>query len=103
MRNTGSKHSTKKKKVKVFRPAIFFMNMVLLFIFFLILNTAFKYIRIELSYRRVDVENQRLLREITKIQEEIDLTKSPDFLEIMARRMDMVKDGEYVIILPVEK
>jgi cell division protein FtsB len=103
MRNIGSQHSTKKKKVKVFRPAMFFMNMVLLFIFFLILNTAFKYVRIEFVYRNVEQENQRLLKEITKIQQEIDLTKSPDFLEIMARRMDMVKDGEYVIILPVEK
>lgn len=103
MRNTGSQYSTKKKKVKVFRPAIFVMNMVLLFIFILILNTAFKYIRLEFVYRRVEKENNRLLQEINKIQEEIDLTKSPDFLEIMARRMDMVKDGEYVIILPVEK
>jgi cell division protein FtsB len=103
MRSTGSQHSTKKKKVKVFRPAIFFMNMVLLFIFALILNTTYKYIRLEWVNRGVEKENNRLLQEISKIQEDIKLTKSPDFLEIMARQMDMVKDGEYVIILPVEK
>lgn len=103
MRSIGSQYSTKKKKVKVFRPAILFMNMILLFIFVLILNTSFKYIRLEFVYRRVEKESNRLLQEIEKIQEEINLTKSPDFLEIMARQMDMVKDGEYVIILPVEK
>jgi cell division protein FtsB len=103
MRSIGSQYSTKKKKVKVFRPAIFFMNMILLFIFVLILNTTYKYIRLEFVYRRVEKESNRLLQEIEKIQEEINLTKSPDFLEIMARQMDMVKDGEYVIILPVEK
>lgn len=103
MRNISSQHSSKKKKVKVFKPAVFFMNMVLLFISMLILNTAFKYIRLEFVYHRVEKENNRLLQEIEKIQEEINLTKAPDFLEIMARQMDMVKDGEYVIILPVEK
>lgn len=103
MRRTGSQYSSKKKKVKKIRLGVFITNMLLLMVMILIMNTLYKFIRLEFEFRSLNNENQRLLQEIDSLQEEIKATESPDFLEIMARQMNMVKDGEYVIIIPVEK
>ncbi len=103
MRRTGSQYSSKKKKVKKINPGTFFITLLLLMVMILIMNTIYKFVVLEIEFRTIDIENQRLISEIEELEEKIKATQSPIFLEKKAREMNMVKDGEYVIILPVEK
>ncbi len=103
MRRTRRKYSSKKKKISSFRPVILLINAALMVVISMILYSGFKFIRMEIQFQKVKHENHQIMDQIKHMEAEIALTQQPDFLEIMARKMDMVKDGEYVIILPVEK
>jgi len=105
MQRNNSSDTPKKRTVRKFRLGTLIVNLLLIFILSLILNTCFKYIQLEFAFRKLDQEHQKIIKQIEKLEEEIEFAKSPDFLEIMARQMHppMVKEGECVIILPVEK